>query len=212
MQSRLDRAKGTVEGRGHLFERCAGEESKLDHQAMFFRQVGHGSTHLSCIFGRLGDAIRRPTGTLHAVETARCGWDGGDVAKPPSIQESMTKDAVQPGGEPAAAIESPKGPPRLDQRFLGKIFGPLAVAAKGHRTAPQGRSIKNGKLLKGSRLARLGTVDQFAFIAVGVHRTRDSRIAPKRFTEFPSYQAALGSITHGGGKIRRRPWLHIDIE
>ena len=83
----------------------------------------------------------------------------------------------------AATIEACQRLPRFDQRLLHQVLGPVAILAKGERTAPQARSVLFGQPLKRSRLPGLGTVDQLALVVCGcVHDTGDSPVPAKRFT------------------------------
>ena len=50
MQSRLHRSQRAAEGRCNLVQRGAREESQLDHQAMLFGQIRHGSANRSGVF------------------------------------------------------------------------------------------------------------------------------------------------------------------
>ena len=66
---------------------------------------------------------------------------------------------------------------------MRKIFGPVAIFAKSEGASPQVCYVLLGESLEGNRLAGLGTVDQFAFIVLGLlHCIGDSPVAAKRFT------------------------------
>ena len=182
MQSRFHRSQRTVEGRRNLVQRRACEESKFHYQAMLFRKVRYRLPNPSGIFRRLRGLIGRMRRAWLLANRIRCGKLKG-VLVSTSFQEPVPQNAVQPRGEPATTVETRQASPRLDQRLLRKILGPMAIFAKGHRASPQRRRVLFGELLKSRRLAGLGTGNQLALVVfVCVHRTRDSHIAAERFT------------------------------
>ena len=182
MQPRLHRAQRAANGRGNLFQPRTREETKLDDQAMLFRQARHRLADSSGIFRRLCHSVGRVRSGRYLAKAICCGNPGG-VPASPSFQEPVPQNAVEPGGEPATTIKTPQGSPRFDQRLLRKILGPVAVPAKSQRAAPQPCGVPLGQPLEGNRLAGPGTVDPLAFLVFGrVHGTGDSPVAAERFT------------------------------
>jgi len=107
---------------------------------------------------------------------------------PPSLQEAVPQDAVQPSGKSAPAVETRQGLPRPNQRLLHKVLSPVGVSGEDHRTTQQGRGMASDELLKRRRIASLRLVDQVTFVVdLCVHRYRDSLAAPERFTGRPTF-------------------------
>lgn len=205
VQPRFDRTQGAAQRRRDLVELRPGEESQLDDEAMVLRQIGHGLANSSGVLRCLGAVVRRQGVARCLAENLRWAEIDG-LASPPPFQKPMPQDAVKPSREPAAPVETRERSPRLDQRLLRKILGPMTITTQCHRRTPQPVGVPPRKLRKSDRLARLGTVDQRAAVVVGhVHDGSDSPVAPERFTceNSPCCRLLARSRVLGGGYAPR---------